>query len=148
MINVISYILCSIVLIFITFLVVAVSVPGRLDGQQDDAMRKGDMNPTTNSTAKEDDPLIKGTDAASYNLNRSRTLVNPSGWAFAIWGPIYLGEAAFVTSQLFASDTTLNALNALIPDVTAPFVAANIMQSLWCVSFRPSYGEGWKKYIR
>lgn len=55
------------------------NVPGRLDGQQDNAMREGEMNPNTNSTPKEDDTLIKGTDAASYNLNRSRTLVNPSG---------------------------------------------------------------------
>ena len=54
--------------------VVAVSVPGRLDGQQDDAMRKGDMNPKTNSLIPD-----KGTKDASYNLNRSRTLVNPSG---------------------------------------------------------------------
>eukprot|EP00804_Cyclotella_cryptica_P007997 CCRYP_016029-RB/>CCRYP_016029-RB protein AED:0.03 eAED:0.03 QI:509/1/1/1/1/1/2/84/223 len=67
--------------------------------------------------------------------------------AFAIWGPIYLGEAAFVTSQLFASDTSLVALNKMLPNVTAPFVAANLFQSLWCASFRPSYGEGWKKYI-
>lgn len=67
--------------------------------------------------------------------------------AFAIWAPIYLGESAFVASQFFASDTTLSALNAALPSVTVPFVAANLMQSLWCASFRPSY-EGWKKYIR
>jgi hypothetical protein len=60
--------------------VVAVSIPGRLDGQQDDAMRKGDMNPKTNSSKpQEGDPLIKGANESSYTLNRSRTLVNPSG---------------------------------------------------------------------
>jgi hypothetical protein len=127
--------------------VAAVSVPGRLDGQQDNAMRGGEMNPNTNSSPNEDDALINGSDAASYNLHRSRTLVNPSGWAFAIWGPIYLGEAAFVTSQLFASNTTLDSLNAILPNVTGPFVAANVLQSLWCASFRPSYGDGWKKHV-
>ena len=67
--------------------------------------------------------------------------------AFTIWGPIYLGEAAFVTTQLLASDTTFTTLNTILPNVTVPFVAANIFQSLWCASFRPSYEEGWKKYI-
>jgi predicted branched-subunit amino acid permease len=72
-------------------------------------------------------------------------LVNPSGWAFAIWGPIYLGEAAFVAAQLLAGDGT--ALANALPNVTAPFVAANLVQSLWCASFRPSYSEGWSKWI-
>jgi hypothetical protein len=31
--------------------------------------------------------------------------------------------------------------------VTAPFVAANLFQSLWCASFRPNYNEGWKKFV-
>ena len=77
----------------------------------------------------------------------SRTLINPSGWAFSIWGPIYLGEAAFVTGQLFASEATTSLFASLLPQITAPFVAANVFQSLWCASFRPSYGVGWKKYV-
>ncbi|EED94615.1 predicted protein [Thalassiosira pseudonana CCMP1335] len=131
---------------------VAVSVPGRLDGQQDSEMREGNLNPSKPNTrnTKEDSPLVRGgkeESTSAYSLNRSRTLINPSGWAFAIWGPIYLGEAAFVTSQMLASDTTLTALSALLPHITAPFVAANILQSFWCASFRPSYGEGWKRYV-
>jgi len=128
--------------------VIAVSVPGRLDGPQDEAMREGNINPTkhnaTPSGDKEDSPLVGKGQSSAYTLNRSRTLINPSGWAFAIWGPIYLGEAAFVAAQLFASDV---AASALLPQIAAPFVAANLFQSLWCASFRPSYGEGWKKYI-
>ncbi|KAL7533267.1 hypothetical protein ACHAWF_004437 [Thalassiosira exigua] len=129
--------------------VVAVSVPGRLDGPQDDEMRKGTLNPAkpnappsgrTEGTPLVDDDASK----SAYSLNRSRTLVNPSGWAFAIWGPIYLGEAAFVAAQFFAPEA---AASALLPGITAPFVAANLFQSLWCASFRPSYGEGWKKYV-
>mmetsp|Transcript_17667 Transcript_17667/g.38189 ORF Transcript_17667/g.38189 Transcript_17667/m.38189 type:complete len:331 (-) Transcript_17667:1279-2271(-) len=128
--------------------VIAVSVPGRLDGQLDEKMRAGELDPTKpNATASksEDSPLVAGKEKSSvYTLNLSRTLINPSGWAFAIWGPIYLGEASFVAAQLFASDA---ATLALLPHITAPFVAANLFQSLWCASFRPSYGEGWKKYI-
>lgn len=130
--------------------VIAVSIPGRLDGVQDDQMRKGNLNPTkpnaATSKSSEGSPLV-GKDESStsaYSLNRSRTLVNPSGWAFAIWGPIYLGEAAFVAASCFAPDA---ATSALLPAVTAPFVAANLFQSLWCASFRPAYGEGWKKYV-
>lgn len=129
--------------------VIAVSIPGRLDGQLEDEMRKGDPNPTKPnadmSKKSEDSPLIgKDGSSSAYSLNRSRTLVNPSGWAFAIWGPIYLGEAAFVVAQCLAADATVS---ALLPQITAPFVAANIFQSLWCASFRPSYGDGWKKYV-
>ncbi|KAL7476911.1 hypothetical protein ACHAW6_002738 [Cyclotella cf. meneghiniana] len=129
--------------------VVAVSIPGRLDGQQDAAMRSGNLNPAKPNASKpeEGSPLIEESNASTYSLNRSRTLVNPRGWAFAIWGPIYLGEAAFVTAQLFASDTSLTVLSNMLPNVTAPFVAANLFQSLWCASFRPNYGEGWKKYV-
>ena len=130
--------------------VIAVSVPGRLDGPQDQQMREGNLNPSkpnaTKESIDEDSPLVgkEDKDTSAYSLNRSRTLVNPSGWAFSIWGPIYLGEAAFVATQFLASDA---ATSALLPQITAPFVAANLFQSLWCASFRPSYGEGWKKYI-
>ncbi len=104
-------------------------------------MRKGNLNPTH---PEESSPLTKNDPTSAYTLNRNRTLVNPSGWAFAIWAPIYLGEAAFVTAQVFASDATTA---ALLPHVTAPFVAANLFQSLWCASFRPSFSKGWERYI-
>ena len=121
--------------------VVAVSVPGRLDGVQDAEMRRGNFD----KSSGEGQSLVNNPEEKhSYMLNRSRTLINPSGWAFAIWAPIYLGEAAFVAGQLFASDA---ANTALLPSITAPFVAANLFQSLWCASFRPTFGEGWKKWI-
>ncbi|KAL7530594.1 hypothetical protein ACHAXR_003586 [Thalassiosira sp. AJA248-18] len=127
--------------------VIAVSIPGRIDGPQDDQMRKGNLDPTkpnATTSSSEGSPLVGKEESSAYSLNHSRTLVNPSGWAFAIWGPIYLGEAAFVAAQCFASDATTS---ILLPQITAPFVAANLFQSLWCASFRPSYGEGWKRYI-
>ncbi|KAK1746371.1 hypothetical protein QTG54_002978 [Skeletonema marinoi] len=105
----------------------AVSVPGRLDGQQDDEMRKGEINPSK--------PNANETASGVYGRNRCRTLVDPSGWAFAIWGPIYLGETAFIATQLLSSHA-----DAVIPGMTAPFPLVRI--------FRPSYlGDGMKKYI-
>jgi hypothetical protein len=128
--------------------VVAVSVPGRLDGVEDQKMRTGNLNPTqtnaTTSANEENMSLLKSKSSSQYTLNPSRSLVNPSGWAFAIWAPIYLGEAAFVAAQVFASDATTA---ALLPHLTAPFVAANLFQSLWCASFRPSFSKGWERYI-
>jgi hypothetical protein len=128
--------------------VVAVSVPGRLDGVEDQKMRKGNLNPpkpdATTSANEESTRLLKSKSSSQYALNPSRTLVNPSGWGFAIWAPIYLGEASFVAAQVFASDATAA---ALLPHLTAPFVAANLFQSLWCASFRPSFSIGWERYI-
>jgi hypothetical protein len=123
--------------------VAAVSVPGRLDGQYDQKMRKGGINPESSS------PLLSSGGTAQGSADddpidlRKRTLVLPSGWAFAIWGPIYLGEAVFCVAQFIEStDIALT-----LPHVTAPFVAANLLQSLWCASFRPSYNDGWNKYV-
>lgn len=126
--------------------VTAVSVPGRMDGDQDARMRSGDLNPNAENT-----PLKKdGDDKNNKNNNndnivlvsREKTLVAPAGWAFAIWAPIYLGEAVFCASQYFDSTTV-----ASLPELTAPFVAANVAQSLWCASFRTSYARGWSKYV-
>lgn len=120
--------------------VIAVTVPGRLDDQE---MRELPKNTSSTTEPKnESNPLLAKEEPSK--LNHSRTLVNPSGWAFAIWAPIYIGEAAFVTAQLLASDSTTI---ALLPQLTAPFVAANLFQSLWCASFRASYLQGWTRYI-
>lgn len=146
----------------------SVSVPGRLDGEKNviPAKRQGKNSNHDNSTAgtssskDEGTPLVVGarntaaetdTDTTPVDTPRvygTRSLVSPSGWAFAIWAPIYLGEAAFCTAQLFAAESS--ALASVLPQVTASFVAANLLQSLWCASFRPSYHtdcHGWQKYV-
>jgi hypothetical protein len=131
--------------------VTAVSVPGRLDGQQDERMRKGSINPSNTkgqeettpltSKARSDEKASDEADAAAANL-RLRSLVLPAGWAFSIWGVIYLGETTLCVAQFVNPD-----LQTVLPQVTAPFVAANLVQSLWCASFRPSYNDGWHKYV-
>jgi len=57
----------------------AVSVPGRMDGDQDARMRSGDLNPNNAST-----PLNTTTTSENTNIvraSRERTLVAPAGWA-------------------------------------------------------------------
>jgi hypothetical protein len=112
----------------------SVSVPGRIDGQAQDAME---------GKASEGDQTYQSV----YSPKQGRSLIAPAGWAFAIWGPIYLGEAIFCTSLLLRS---CDALTVALPAITAPFVAANLVQSLWCASFRPSYmsiNSTWRKYV-
>jgi hypothetical protein len=61
--------------------------------------------------------------------------------AFAIWAPIFMGELALVSAQLFVGET--DSLAPMIKAATVPFVAANIFQSLWCAAFRPKYKGVW-----
>jgi hypothetical protein len=114
----------------------SVSVPGRIDGQAAAELQQSRLQQEGSNSGSEYQTL--------YSPARGRTLVAPAPWAFAIWGPIYLGELAFCTAQFFPSST----LYAVLPQITPPFVAANIIQSLWCAAFRPSYNEGWwPKYV-
>jgi hypothetical protein len=112
----------------------AVSVPGRVDGQAQDKMQgKTNSNDETYNTI--------------YSPNQGRSLIAPAGWAFAIWGPIYLGEAVFCTSLLLNSS---DVVTSSLPMITGPFIAANLFQCLWCASFRPSYmntSSNWEKYV-
>ena len=64
--------------------VAAVSVPGRLDGQQQERMQSGDLNPkpsseTTSLTSSAQ--AEKREDAQQSPSLRDRTLLLPAGWA-------------------------------------------------------------------
>jgi hypothetical protein len=66
--------------------VAAVSVPGRIDGQQDDSMRQGDLNPSTEAAPPKNEtsllqPPTNRHYVETYSPARGRTLVSPSGWA-------------------------------------------------------------------
>jgi len=91
--------------------IISVSRPGRMDGE---VSENGERNPTGD-----------------------KTLVAPSGWAFAIWGPIFIGELVSVTSAFFIEDS--NAIVSILRQTSAPFAAAQLFQSLWCAAFRPKY---------
>eukprot|EP00904_Undaria_pinnatifida_P009798 jgi/Undpi1/5949/HiC_scaffold_2.g01223.m1 len=59
----------------------------------------------------------------------------PAGWAFAIWGPIFLGEFLFVLLQLLPVDYVRESW--WLSDISPWFAGAMLFQSLWCASFRP-----------
>lgn len=137
--NVVSYVInCA-----------SVSVPGRVDGPAQDSMQDGKKKKNVSSIAKNSNSSTNDNDKTYDNIyspGNGRSLIAPAGWAFAIWAPIYLGEAAFCVTQFYMNDVQI-----LLPTITAPFVAANLFQSLWCASFRPSYmvpsASWWHKYV-
>jgi hypothetical protein len=90
---------------------VSVGRPGRMDGQ---AVDDGELAPRT-----------------------GKTLVAPSGWAFAIWGPIFLGELVSVTAPFFIKES--DPIVELLRKTYGPFITAQLFQSLWCAAFRPKY---------
>lgn len=131
----------------------SVSIPGRLDGSPE-------MNPQ-NSSAN-----TSGTTSSSGAKNAlTKSLVTPSGWAFAIWGPIFLGEFISVVEpvvtlayssllhklrhanpqDVISSPSSVTKAN-LIRISAGPFIIAQLYQSLWCAAFRPKF-QGYSALI-
>jgi hypothetical protein len=96
----------------------SVQRPGRLDGQ---ASEGGELAPRS-----------------------GKTLVAPAGWAFAIWGPIFLGEMVGVVAPFFIKESA--PVVEVLRQTSGPFIAAQIFQSLWCAAFRPKY-KGWSMFV-
>lgn len=56
-----------------------------------------------------------------------RTLITPSGWAFAIWGPLFLGSALFAVWQALPGQRD----NALLDRIAWPAAIALAAQGVW-----------------
>ena len=56
-----------------------------------------------------------------------RTLITPAGWAFAIWGPLFLGSAAFAVYQALPSQ----ARSALLDRITWPAAGVFTANGVW-----------------
>ena len=106
----------------------AVQQPGRLDGKLQEDMIKA------KKSGKE--PLF-------YD-DRGRTLVSPSGWAFSIWGVIFLGELVFCSSSFLVEESSPVA--QVIKNASGGFMMGQVFQILWTASFRPKY-KGRLMYI-
>lgn len=64
--------------------------------------------------------------------NRSdaiRTLITPSGWTFAIWGPLFLGSAIFAIWQALPAQKN----NDLVARIGWPAVVALGSQGVWAI---------------
>jgi hypothetical protein len=114
--------------------VYATSQPGRIDGQNQEEFGKGMSS--SSSSSKEMERLSPG--------SRGRTLVAPSGWAFAIWGPIFIGELVFCTAS-FTLDGN-SELAGVIKKASGGFMVSQVFQVLWTAAFRPKH-KGKAAYI-
>ena len=56
-----------------------------------------------------------------------RTLITPSGWAFAIWGPLFLGSAIFAIWQALPNQKR----SSLLQDIGWPAAVALAAQGAW-----------------
>lgn len=56
-----------------------------------------------------------------------RTLITPSGWAFAIWGPLFLGSLLFALWQALPAQRH----NALLEKIAWPAAIALAAQGVW-----------------
>ena len=108
----------------------ATSQPGRIDGIQAEQLAKG-KQANKGDDGEEIDELIAVADS------RSRTMVAPAGWAFAIWGPIFLGELVFCVSHTLVPEAA--PVTAVLKRASGGFMTSQIMQTLWTAAFRPKY---------
>jgi hypothetical protein len=119
---------------------IAVMRPGRIDGAALEAAK-----PETENTGAATQKMTGQDEMEQMGSGRrGRTLVAPSGWAFAIWGPIFLGELLLTAAQLILPPTS--PMIPVLSQMAAPYITAQVFQTLWTASFRPKY-KGWWMHI-
>ena len=76
-------------------------------------------------------PIAKliGAKSNSEISKEHRTLVTPAGWAFSIWGPIFLLEGIAVYRQWSGADA------AWSPAASQAWCSACVLQGAWALSF-------------
>jgi len=60
-----------------------------------------------------------------------QTLITPAGWAFSIWGPIFIWEGVFAVIQLLPAFRSLDSVQNIAPW----WWASCVFQVLWSVAF-------------
>jgi hypothetical protein len=117
--------------------VFATQQPGRIDGMQQEEFER--IIKTPNLFMNVPDQRFAEMIKAIMPDRRGRSLVIPSPWAFAMWGPIFLGEFIFcLGTALMKRDSVMV---PLVQDISASFVASQVFQVLWTASFRPKYAR-------
>lgn len=108
--------------------VAAVSVPGRIDDQMAKEMKEAKENndKEVNDGGGDGINTIRRT-------SRYRSLFTPAGYAFAIWGFIFASELVFSARSMFLRNTRDETFAA---NATGFFALANVLQCVWCFTFR------------
>jgi len=113
---------------------IAARQPGRIDGIQVQEITQVSKTATNKERKQlhDDRELIE-----LFLPQRGKSLVAPSGWAFIIWAPIFLGEMLFtLVTPILPSSTAM-----VLRQVSTGFMGAQVFQSLWAASFRPKYAR-------
>lgn len=115
--------------------VASVGIPGRVDGEMAEEAKRA---MAAKKAAKKAGEAETQEPAGIPRAHWSRGLVSPAGWAFAIWGPIFVLETAFAAMVGNPALTSSNPAAAAVFGVAAPYWAAACgLQALWCAAFRP-----------
>jgi hypothetical protein len=70
--------------------------------------------------------------ATNTDLSKKyQTLITPAGWAFSIWGPIFIWEGIFAVTQLLPSFRSLDSVQKIAPW----WWASCVFQVLWSIAF-------------
>ncbi|KAL7577728.1 hypothetical protein ACA910_010492 [Epithemia clementina (nom. ined.)] len=122
--NLVAYVLC----------IFAVQQPGRIDGKAGDAAGEQEKaSKLMKSISIKDN---KDLTVEEMMFKRRQSLFVPSGWAFAIWGVIFLGELIFVASSALLVKEGSD-IAPLYRKVSRGFVLAQLCQTMWTQAFRP-----------
>lgn len=101
--------------------IIAVAVPGRLDSEPAEKLQSG---------------------AATSGYLVSRSYLAPTGWAFAIWAAIYLGESAWnFLLQFFVGGSSLEEDSLVLATVAIWWTLASVGQGLWCTTYRQTFRD-------
>jgi len=116
--------------------VIATSRPGRLDGQSQRQQTKVERAHSATQSSGFTKKVDTTKDAAAI-IRKDTSLVNPAGWAFSIWLPIFAGELLSVIALQFLDSAApaVPTLRAALPG----FLVAQVCQILWSAAFRPKY---------
>ena len=121
--------------------VLCVSIPGRIDDQMAKEMKEAqeEEKKKNKEDADADVDDEKKNDAFATKKNtirrtsKYRSLFTPAGYAFAIWGFIFTSEFVFAMRSMFFTNTKDEQFAA---NATGYFALANVLQSVWCFTFR------------
>ena len=112
---------------FFVINVLSVMAPGRLDQQY--AEELGQSSASRKAAKGKASPLT---------VLGGRSILTPDSWAFAIWGPIYVLEAALALLTVAQLSPDSNLLRVQGDSLKFWFLA-NVSQALWCCTFREKY---------
>lgn len=143
-------------ILFYILNLVSTSQKGRLDGIQQQQLVNNTTNLIQDNNDDKSSKIIN-----QLTIDRNRSLFNPSGWAFIIWAPIFIGELIFtLSSSIMITNnnndnginnvksqamTMTNSITSIFRQTSAGFIIGQLFQSLWSASFRPKYFVNKKK---